>query len=105
MPFAGIVLNFAGVNNVGSTLLNGRSSIQDAMFGIHSTNTFLRVVQTDIENCWNDPCQPFDQINGSGIYATTGFSTGNIRVFENGLGQTFGQRKRVISRYLIRALL
>ena len=90
MPFAGIVLNFAGVNNVGSTLLNGRSSIQDAMFGIHSTNTFLRVVQTDIENCWNDPCQPFDQINGSGIYATTGFSTGNIRVFENGLGQTFG---------------
>lgn len=23
-------------------------------------------------------------------YATTGFSTGNIRVFENGLGQTFG---------------
>lgn len=88
MPFAGIVLNFAGVNNIGSTLMNGRSSIQDAMFGIHSTNTFLRVIQADIENCWNDPCQPFVDINGSGIYATTGFSTGNIWVSDFGLGQT-----------------
>ena len=85
-PNSGIRLSFANVNQIGSLVINKRNYISDAIFGINSTNTFLRVVQTTIENIQNDLCQPANAINGSAIYATTSSFTGNIYVYDNNSG-------------------
>lgn len=89
IPFAGIVLDFALNNQIGSTVLGNQVKIRDGMFGIYSANTFLNVINTNIEDVQSDPCQPFNIINGSGIFAFSSTSTGIIRVTDQGLGSAF----------------
>jgi hypothetical protein len=89
-PHTGIHLDLVGVNTIGSSLPGTSNYIADAVYGIRSINSWARVVHTVIENIQVDNCQTNNPEEGSGIYATTIYPTGNLWAWDNNAGVGYG---------------